>query len=92
MPSLSNEGFARLSAALMAALVAAAVWLSHDAAASPVEDPSQLAGGGAPPSLIDETAELPPLFPLRGRDYVGYGLAILGLVVAAGGGIGGGGA
>jgi hypothetical protein len=32
-----------------------------------------------------------PLFPLTNRDYIGFFLAILGLMVAAGGGIGGGG-
>jgi uncharacterized membrane protein YfcA len=32
-----------------------------------------------------------PLFPLTQNDFIGFGLAVLGLVVAAGGGIGGGG-
>lgn len=32
-----------------------------------------------------------PLFPLTNKDYVGFGCAILGLMIAAGGGIGGGG-
>jgi hypothetical protein len=32
-----------------------------------------------------------PLFPLTKNDYIGYGLAVAGLMVAAGGGIGGGG-
>jgi len=35
--------------------------------------------------------EHPPLFPLTGRDYAGFILAVMGLMVAAGGGIGGGG-
>jgi hypothetical protein len=43
------------------------------------------------PSLIDDTAPLPPLFPLQPEAYVGLGCAIVGLVIAAGGGIGGGG-
>ena len=42
-------------------------------------------------TLMDEKEELAPLFPLSGLDYVGFGCAILGLVLAAGGGIGGGG-
>lgn len=33
-----------------------------------------------------------PLFPLTRNDFVGFSLAVLGLMVAAGGGIGGGGA
>jgi uncharacterized membrane protein YfcA len=32
-----------------------------------------------------------PLFPLSNNDYIGFGCAIVGLVIAAGGGIGGGG-
>jgi uncharacterized membrane protein YfcA len=32
-----------------------------------------------------------PLFPLSSNDFVGFGLAIIGLIIAAGGGIGGGG-
>jgi hypothetical protein len=35
--------------------------------------------------------QLPPLFPLTTRDYIGYVCAITGLIIAAGGGIGGGG-
>jgi uncharacterized membrane protein YfcA len=42
-------------------------------------------------TLIDEVETLPPLFPFRWKDYLGYGIAILGLLLAAGGGIGGGG-
>lgn len=42
-------------------------------------------------SLVDEDEELPPLFPFYAGDYVGFSLAVLGLVMAAGGGIGGGG-
>jgi uncharacterized membrane protein YfcA len=42
-------------------------------------------------TLIDEAEALPPLFPFRWQDYLGYGVAILGLLLAAGGGIGGGG-
>ena len=34
---------------------------------------------------------LPPLFPLNAADYLGLGAATLGLILAAGGGIGGGG-
>jgi uncharacterized membrane protein YfcA len=41
--------------------------------------------------LIDDAETLPPLFPFRWQDYVGYGVAVLGLLLAAGGGIGGGG-
>ena len=37
----------------------------------------------------DET--LPPLFPLQKQDYIGFTCAIVGLMIAAGGGIGGGG-
>ncbi|GAX28769.1 hypothetical protein FisN_25Lh174 [Fistulifera solaris] len=42
-------------------------------------------------TLIDDRVTLDPLFPLHGKDYWGFFLAILGLVIAAGGGIGGGG-
>ena len=42
-------------------------------------------------SLMDESEELPPLFPFHLRDYLGFGVAIVGLMLAAGGGIGGGG-
>ena len=39
----------------------------------------------------EETTVLPQLLPLSIRDLVGFGLASLGLIMAAGGGIGGGG-
>ena len=43
-------------------------------------------------SLLDEDEELPSLFPFRWpQDYLGFGCAIVGLLLAAGGGIGGGG-
>jgi uncharacterized membrane protein YfcA len=42
-------------------------------------------------SLIDEDEELPPLFPFEAKDYLGFSVAVLGLLLAAGGGIGGGG-
>ena len=43
-------------------------------------------------TLIDEDEELPDLFPFSWpQDYLGFGSAILGLLLAAGGGIGGGG-
>jgi uncharacterized membrane protein YfcA len=42
-------------------------------------------------SLIDEDQELPPLFPFEAKDYLGFSVAVLGLLLAAGGGIGGGG-
>ncbi|KAG7340326.1 sulfite exporter TauE/SafE [Nitzschia inconspicua] len=35
--------------------------------------------------------DLPPLFPFQWRDYLGFGVAVVGLMLAAGGGIGGGG-
>ena len=38
----------------------------------------------------DEMAH-PPLLPLETSDYIGFFLAVIGLMVAAGGGIGGGG-
>jgi uncharacterized membrane protein YfcA len=41
-------------------------------------------------TLIDDAETLLPLFPFRWQDYVGYGTAILGLMLAAGGGVGGG--
>jgi uncharacterized membrane protein YfcA len=37
------------------------------------------------------TEDHAPLFPLSNNDYIGFGCAIVGLVIAAGGGIGGGG-
>ena len=40
-------------------------------------------------SLLDEDEETPSLFPLTPLDYVGFTLTILGLVLAAGAGIGG---
>ncbi|KAL9183556.1 hypothetical protein ACHAXT_004412 [Thalassiosira profunda] len=43
-------------------------------------------------SLLDEDEALPGLFPFRWpQDYLGFGCATLGLLLAAGGGIGGGG-
>mmetsp|Transcript_7424 Transcript_7424/g.16833 ORF Transcript_7424/g.16833 Transcript_7424/m.16833 type:complete len:511 (-) Transcript_7424:177-1709(-) len=43
-------------------------------------------------TLLDEDQALPPIFPFRWpQDYLGFGCAILGLLLAAGGGIGGGG-
>ncbi len=36
-------------------------------------------------TLIDDRVTLDPLFPLHAKDYWGFFLAILGLVVAAGG-------
>ena len=81
---LSNERFAWISATAMAAMIASAVVVSIQS--SPNANEIYMA-----PSLIDETASLPPLFPLSARDYLGYGLAMVGLVIAAGGGIGGGG-
>lgn len=42
-------------------------------------------------TLIDTSDELPPLFPFQLQDYLGFGVAVLGLLFAAGGGIGGGG-
>lgn len=42
-------------------------------------------------NLIDETEDLPPLFPLTYHDFIGFACAIFGLMIAAGGGIGGGG-
>jgi uncharacterized membrane protein YfcA len=41
--------------------------------------------------VIDEAGALPPLFPFQWEDYLGFGVAVIGLVLAAGGGIGGGG-
>jgi len=42
-------------------------------------------------SLLDEDQDLPGIFPFRPQDYLGFGCATLGLLLAAGGGIGGGG-
>lgn len=41
--------------------------------------------------MIDEAEVVSPLFPFLPMDYLGFGLVILGLMIAAGGGIGGGG-
>ncbi|GKY96259.1 hypothetical protein MPSEU_000585600 [Mayamaea pseudoterrestris] len=86
-PASSNaaaeERFAWSSAVALIVLIVAAVILSN---LSNQQDLQQ-----TPPSLIDEVSPLPPLFPLSPRDYVGYALAMAGLVIAAGGGIGGGG-
>jgi uncharacterized membrane protein YfcA len=45
----------------------------------------------SPRSFLNEDEPLPPLFPLQWTDYLGFSVAIAGLVIAAGGGIGGGG-
>jgi hypothetical protein len=82
---LSAERFAWLSAFALLMLIVAAIALSHQAAAIQGDNAYEQL------SLIDGMASLPPLFPLRSRDYVGYALAIAGLMIAAGGGIGGGG-
>eukprot|EP00522_Entomoneis_paludosa_P001993 CAMPEP_0172473606 /NCGR_PEP_ID=MMETSP1065-20121228/68941_1 /TAXON_ID=265537 /ORGANISM="Amphiprora paludosa, Strain CCMP125" /LENGTH=546 /DNA_ID=CAMNT_0013231781 /DNA_START=200 /DNA_END=1840 /DNA_ORIENTATION=+ len=42
-------------------------------------------------SLLDDEEELPSLFPLIWTDYLGFTFAVAGLILAAGGGIGGGG-
>lgn len=42
-------------------------------------------------TLLPSEEPLPPLFPLELQDYFGFGFAIFGLLLAAGGGIGGGG-
>lgn len=42
-------------------------------------------------NLMEEDETLPDLFPLSLTDYPGFGAAILGLLLASGGGIGGGG-
>ena len=42
-------------------------------------------------TLFDEDQDIPSLFPLTPLDYVGFTCMIVGLILAAGGGIGGGG-
>lgn len=42
-------------------------------------------------NVVDAEEPFPPLFPFRFADYVGFCLAILGLLLAAGAGVGGGG-
>lgn len=42
-------------------------------------------------TLLDEEEEIPSLYPILAKDYVGFVVAILALMLAAGGGIGGGG-
>jgi len=54
-------------------------------------DSSRRRLAAASSSLMDEDAELPSLFPFEFQDYLGFGFATLGLLLAAGGGIGGGG-
>lgn len=41
--------------------------------------------------ILDEDSDLPPLFPLQPLDYAGFACAVVGLMLAAGSGIGGGG-
>jgi hypothetical protein len=89
----NNNKTALLSLALMVLLILTAIaasqyvssHLSHKGMVEIVDEHNNM------PSMIDETATLPPLMPLQAREYVGFSCAILGLVVAAGGGIGGGG-
>lgn len=88
-PFLSLETFAYLSVTLLLSLVLTAVLLSHHASLH--RDAAAAMVHSQPLSLLDEVSPLPPLFPLRLRDYVGYALAMSGLILAAGGGIGGGG-
>jgi uncharacterized membrane protein YfcA len=42
-------------------------------------------------SVMGDVETLPPLFPLRAQAYIGFVCAVVGLIIAAGGGIGGGG-
>jgi hypothetical protein len=42
-------------------------------------------------TIMDENQAKDPLFPLEMKDYIGFACAIAGLLLAAGGGIGGGG-
>jgi hypothetical protein len=54
-------------------------------------DASHIGGGDAHPHSPIFREEHPPLFPLKTSDYYGLFFAVVGLVLAAGGGIGGGG-
>jgi uncharacterized membrane protein YfcA len=86
----------------MCAIGAAAIWSCPDS----MEDSSDLDyeffnGRSLSDGDFDEqihhaqqpvyNEEHEPLFPLSNNDYIGFGCAIVGLVLAAGGGIGGGG-
>ena len=42
-------------------------------------------------SLLNEEKDIPNLFPFRWQDWIGFACTVLGLMLAAGGGIGGGG-
>jgi hypothetical protein len=41
--------------------------------------------------LLNEAEDIPNLFPFRWQDWIGFACAVIGLMLAAGGGIGGGG-
>ena len=42
-------------------------------------------------NLLNEAEEVPNLFPFRWQDWIGFACTVIGLMLAAGGGIGGGG-
>jgi hypothetical protein len=84
MSSSNNTKLAWVSGTALVAMIAAAVVLSQQAAPATND-------WTASSSLINDDASLPPLFPLQPTAYLGLGCAIVGLILAAGGGIGGGG-
>lgn len=88
----SNHKLAWVSSAALALLIATAIVFSQSAASK--LSPSQLEAliqAHEQSSLIATDASLPPLFPLLAKEYFGFACAIFGLIIAAGGGIGGGG-
>ena len=85
-PFLSNEQLAWVSGTALLGVILSGLWLSHQAATQADYVPQPSAS-----DIFGTTGSMPPLFPLQDHEYMGFGLAIVGLAVAAAGGIGGGG-
>ncbi|GKY96217.1 hypothetical protein MPSEU_000581600 [Mayamaea pseudoterrestris] len=86
-PLLSSERLAWISGVALVTLIASGLIVSHQAHPIRNEAPAF-----SERNIFDaHNAKLPPLFPLDQHEYFGFGVAIVGLAVAAAGGIGGGG-
>ena len=92
MPSSSNRSYAIASALALPALCIIVIFVasSNSNSNTPIGNSHlhrHLTESSS--SLLDENQALPPLFPLTWpSDYLGFTCAILGLLLAAGGGIG----
>ena len=85
-PFLSNEQLAWVSGSALVGVIVVGILLSQQALASADYVPQ-----AAATDIFGTTGSMPPLFPLQDHEYLGFGFAIVGLAVAAAGGIGGGG-